>query len=143
MALILFPLWQGSTNLHLTHVCSQESGSSTKRKWIHIIPYHAKYGSVLRIREFISDPNFFHPGSRVKKIPGSRIRIRIKEFKYKLFLSSRKYDPGCLSRIPYPSRIQGSKSKSTGYQIPDPDPQYWYGSNQSGSECITPLVPVL
>ncbi len=33
---------------------------------------------------FIRDPNFFHPGSRVKKIPGSliRIRIRIKEFKY-------------------------------------------------------------
>ncbi len=31
---------------------------------------------------FIPDPNFFNPGSRVKKIPGSRIRIRIKEFKY-------------------------------------------------------------
>jgi hypothetical protein len=31
---------------------------------------------------FISDPNFFHPGSRIKLIPGSRIRIRIKEFKY-------------------------------------------------------------
>jgi hypothetical protein len=41
----------------------------------------------------IPDPNCFHPGSR----------IRIKEFKYfnpkKLFLSSRKYDPGCSSRI--------------------------------------------
>ncbi len=26
---------------------------------------------------FIPDPNFFHPGSRVKKVPGSRDRIRI------------------------------------------------------------------
>ncbi len=25
----------------------------------------------------IPDPNFFHPGSRIKKISGSRIRIRI------------------------------------------------------------------
>jgi hypothetical protein len=51
---------------------------------------------------FIPDPNFFHPGSR----------IRIKEFKYfnpkKWFLSSRKYDLGCSSPI----------------QIPDPDPDF-------------------
>ncbi len=47
----------------------------------------------------IPDPNCLHPGSR----------IRIKEFKYfnpkknkKKFLSSRKYDPGCSSRIPDP-----------------------------------------
>ncbi len=79
---------------------------------------------------FIPDPNFFHPGSRVKKIPdpwaGSRIRLRIKEFKYfqpkKLFLSSQKYDPECSSRIgiwffSHPgSRIQGPK----GHRIPDP-----------------------
>jgi hypothetical protein len=42
---------------------------------------------------FIPDLTFFHPGSR----------IRIKEFKYfnpkKWFLCSRKYDPGCSSRI--------------------------------------------
>jgi hypothetical protein len=51
------------------------------------------------------DPTFFHPGSR----------IRIKEFKYfnpkkkqKMVLSSRKYDPGCSSRIPDP----GSGSES-------------------------------
>ncbi len=47
-----------------------------------------------RIRIFsIPDPNSFHP----------RSRIRIKEFGYfklkKLFLSSRKYDPVCSSRI--------------------------------------------
>jgi hypothetical protein len=62
---------------------------------------------------FIPDPIFFHPGSEL-----SLSRIRIKEFKYfnpkKWFLSSRKYDPGC------PSRIQGSKRQ----RIPDPDPQH-------------------
>jgi hypothetical protein len=48
----------------------------------------------------IPDPNCLHPGSR----------ILIKEFKYfnpqkskqKWFLSSKKYDPGCSSRIPDP-----------------------------------------
>jgi hypothetical protein len=47
----------------------------------------------------IPDPNCLHPGSR----------IRIKEFKYfmyfnpkKWFLNSRKYEPGCSSRIPDP-----------------------------------------
>ncbi len=58
---------------------------------------------------FIPDPNLFHPGSR----------FRIKEVKYfntkKWFLSSRKYDPGCSSRIRiltfYPSRIPDSGSR--------------------------------
>ncbi len=90
---------------------------------------------VLRIREFIPDPrsrvrlfpsrildpNFFHPGSR----------IHIKEFKYfnpkNYFSSSRKYDPGCLSRIRvlifYPSRIPDPGVKKR-HQIPDPDPQH-------------------
>ncbi len=60
------------------------------------------------------DPNFFHPGSRIQGQKDSQIpeRIRIKEFKYfnllKLFLSSRKYDQGCSSRI----------------QIPDPDYEF-------------------
>jgi hypothetical protein len=41
----------------------------------------------------ISDPNCLHP----------RSRILIKEFKAKKwFLSSKKYDPGCSSRIPDP-----------------------------------------
>ncbi len=57
------------------------------------------------------------PGSELS-IPDTNFfpsRIRIKELKYfnpkKLFLSSRKYDPGYQSRIRifYPSRIQGSK----------------------------------
>jgi hypothetical protein len=54
---------------------------------------------------FIPDLNFFHPGSRVKKILGSRIRIKIfKYFNQKIVLSSRKYDPGCFSRIRIPDR---------------------------------------
>ena len=70
----------------------------------------------------IPDPTFFHPGSW----------ILIKEFKYfnpkkakKWFLSSKKYDPGCSSRIPdldadfLPSRIPGSK------RYPIPDPEHW------------------
>ncbi len=67
----------------------------------------------------IPDPKCLHPGSRI-----------LKEFKYFnpkkakkwLFLSSKKYVPGCSSRIPdqdadfLPSRIQGSKRQP----IPDP-----------------------
>jgi hypothetical protein len=95
---------------------------------------------------FIPDPTFFHPGSRIRlfSIPDPRFRIpdpnglhpgsriRIKEFKYfnpkKWFLSSRKYDPGCSSRIrmltsTHPgSRIQGSKR----HRIPDPDLQHCF-----------------
>ncbi len=62
----------------------------------------------------IPDPNFFHPGSQ----------ISIKEFKYfnpkKWFLRSRKYNPGCSSRIRiltfYPSRIPDPGVK----KAPDP-----------------------
>ncbi len=62
----------------------------------------------------IPDPNFFHPGSQ----------ICIKEFKHfnpkKWFLSSQKYDPGCLSRIRiltfYLSRISDLVVK----KAPDP-----------------------
>jgi hypothetical protein len=80
---------------------------------------------------FIPDPgsDFFHTGSW----------ICIKEFKYfkskKLFLRSRKYDPGCSSRIRipifYPSRIKGSKR----HRLPDPDPQHWYSFS-----CMRPGV---
>jgi hypothetical protein len=66
---------------------------------VFYIPY-----SVLRIRNVYPGSEFFPsriPGT--KKIPGSRIRTRIEEFKYfnpkKLLLSSRQYDPGCSSRI--------------------------------------------
>jgi len=66
---------------------------------------------------FIPDPNCLHPESR----------ILIKEFKYfnpqkskkKWFLSSKKYDPGCSSRISdpdadfFPSRIPDPGVKKT------------------------------
>jgi hypothetical protein len=75
---------------------------------------------VLRIRDpFIPNPTFFHPGSRIRHFLS---RIHIKEFKYfnprKWFLSSRKYNPGCSSRILtfYPSRIPDPGVK----KAPDP-----------------------
>ncbi len=77
----------------------------------------------------IPDPTFFHPGSRIRTVsipdPGSsskNLSILTPKKGKKWFLSSKKYDPGCSSRIPdpdadfLPSRIQGSKR----YPIPDP-----------------------
>ncbi len=66
------------------------------------------------------------------KNPGSDFltsRIHIKEFKHfnpkNCFLSPRKYDPGCSSRVRilifYPSQIPNPKK----HRIPDPDPQHW------------------
>jgi hypothetical protein len=70
---------------------------------------------------FIPDPNFFHPASR----------IRIKEFKHfnpkKLFLRSRKYDPGCWSR----SRIWDSDPDF----LPIPDPGF-PGQKGTGSATL-------
>ncbi len=60
----------------------------------------------MRIRDFHPGSEFFHPGYRIqgKKDSESRIRVRTKEFKVfqpkHFVLSSRKYDPGCLFRIP-------------------------------------------
>jgi hypothetical protein len=63
---------------------------------------------------------------RGQKDSGSWIRIRIKEFKYfftQKIVSrlSRKYDPGCSSRIRilifYPSRIQGLKGTGSRIRI--------------------------
>ncbi len=54
------------------------------------------------------DPNFFHPGSVFFPSPGSASK-NLSILTQKLFLCSRKYDPGCSSRIRilifYPSRI--------------------------------------
>ncbi len=81
-------------------------------------PYYVNFCQCCGSGLFIPDPNNFIS------------RIRIKIFKYfspkKLFPSSRKYDPGCSSRIQilifYPSRILGSKR----HRIPDPDPQHCF-----------------
>jgi hypothetical protein len=56
----------------------------------------------------IPDPNFFHPGSRIRTVipdPGSaskNLSILTPKKPKKCFLSSRKYDLGCSSRIPDP-----------------------------------------
>jgi hypothetical protein len=75
-----------------------------------------------RIRLFsIPDPNFFHTGSASKNLS---------ILTQKWFLSSRKYDPGCSSRIRmltfYPSLIPGSKR----HRIPDPQ------------HCIKPVLRI-
>ncbi len=81
---------------------------------------------MLRIRDVYPDPNFFNPGSRIRFFsipdPGSASKNLSILTQKKWFLTSRKYDPGCSSRIRnfYPSRVQGSKR----HRIPDP--QHWY-----------------
>jgi hypothetical protein len=73
-------------------------------------------GSRIRLSS-IPDPNCLHPGSSSKNLNFSTPKKA-----KKWFLSSKKYDPGCSSRIPdpdadfLPSRIQGSKR----HPIPDP-----------------------
>ncbi len=75
---------------------------------------------------FITDRNFSirDPESRVKKIPDPRSGSASKNlsiFNPKNFLRSRKYDPGCSSRIRilifYPSRIPNPEVK----KAPDPE----------------------
>ncbi len=71
-------------------------------------------------------PDFFPSRIRTVSIPepGSASKNLSILTPKKWFLSSRKYNPGCLSRIRmltfYPSRIQGSKR----HRIPDLDPQH-------------------
>jgi hypothetical protein len=79
---------------------------------------------VLRIRDVYPGSDFFPSRIRTVSIqdPGSASKNLSILTQKKWFLSSRKYDPGCSSRIPdpdadfYPSRIQGSKR----HRIPDP-----------------------
>jgi len=95
------------------------SGSGSRHLFRHFVNKTGLLHSV-------ADPNFsiLDPGSGVEKIPdpgsGSASK-NLRIFKpQKLFLSSRKYDLGCSSRIRilifYPFRIQGSKRQ----RIPDP-----------------------
>ena len=88
----------------------------------------------------IPDPTFFHPGSRIRTVsipdPGSsskNLSILTQKKAIKWFLSSKKYDPGCSSRIPdpdadfLPSLIPDpgvKKVPNPGSRIPDPDPQH-------------------
>jgi hypothetical protein len=92
----------------------------------------------------IPDPNFFHPG----------FRILIKEFKYfypkKWFLSSRKYDPGCSSRICIPDSdpdflpipdpgSRGQKGTGSRIRIRNTGWNYVSPPSSPASECISPL----
>jgi hypothetical protein len=84
---------------------------------------------------FIPDTNIFHPGSAYKNLS-----FNLK----KLFLSSRKYYPGCSSRIRilsfYPSRIQGSKR----HRIPQCSGSmtFWGGSgSESPDPCLWLMDP--
>jgi hypothetical protein len=76
---------------------------------------------------FIPDPTFFHPSSRIRSVsipdPGSsskNLSILTPKKPKKWFLSSKKFDPGCSSRIRilfyYPSRIPHPGVK----KAPDP-----------------------
>jgi hypothetical protein len=92
---------------------------------------------------FIPDPTFSipDPGSELSPCripdPGSsskNLSILTPKKAKKLFLSSKKYDPGWSSRIPdpdadfFPSRIPDpgvKKAPNPGSWIPDPDRQHW------------------
>jgi hypothetical protein len=96
---------------------------------------------------FISDPNFFHPGSRDKKIPGSastskNLSIVTPKTVSELSEISGMFNPDADSgsgSIPdpdfdsllYPSwmPVPGSRG-SKRHRIPDPDPQHCYGDNR-------------
>ncbi len=99
---------------------------------------------MLRIRDVYPGSHFFPSRIRTVSIPdrgsaSKNLSILTPKKTKKWFLSSRKYDKGCSSRIPDPdadflpiadpgsrgqkgteSRIQGSKR----HRIPDPDPQH-------------------
>ncbi len=82
--------------------------------------------SVLQIRDVYPGSEFFHPGSRVKKITGDRFRIRIKEFKYfnpqncDLGNMIREVKPGFGSWIRILDFLIIPDSGSKRHRIPDP-----------------------
>jgi hypothetical protein len=68
----------------------------------------------------------------------------------KWFLSSKKYDPGCSSRIPDPDadflpfQDPGSRGqKGTQSRIPDPDPQHCTKSNRKKPKFTGKLASIL
>ncbi len=110
---------QGSIlpTVHTRDKMEKRRGRPDLHRWTHCCGSGMFPGSDL-FPSRIPDPNCHRPGSR----------IRIEEFKYfnpkNRFLSSRKYDPGCSSRIPDPDADflpipdPGSRSqKGTGSRI--------------------------
>jgi hypothetical protein len=108
----------GSTRRNFRH-----SGFSKVR---YVQSNRTSTGQCCGSRMFIPDPetDFFPSRIRIfpSRIPGPHQRIKPKNPNpKKLFLSSRKYDPGCSSRIRiltfYPSGIQGSKGNGSRIRI--------------------------
>jgi hypothetical protein len=128
-------MWDGCSDISVRLQAHKQTGrfrvnGLCQTKHCDSVPVGMKT-PLLRIRDV-------YPGFRIPLFPsripdpGSELspsRIRIKEFKYfnpkkskKWFLSSRKYDPGCSSRIPDPGVEKA----------PDPGSQIWIrntGSN--------------
>ncbi len=102
--------------------------------------HEPQFYAVMRIRDVypgsdffpsrIPDPNCFHPGSR----------ILVKKKTKKWFLSSKKYDPGCSSRIRmltfYPSRIPDPGVKKA------PDPWSRIPIRYTGTSVLCPQEPL-
>ncbi len=111
------------------HYCSPKSISRVPGRELNPDPTRSSSVADPGCLSRIPDPRFFHPGSRIRTVsipdPGSsskNLSILIPKKAKKWFLSSKKCDPGCSSRIPDPdadfltSRIPGSKK----HPIPDP-----------------------
>jgi hypothetical protein len=104
----------------LVRVKNSVPNNIAREVWPHALQMRYQCcGSVM----FIPDPNFFHPGSRVKRIPDPDPHLRICKLN-KLFRSSRKYDLG------FSSRIRILFFTRPGSQIPDPGVKkaadHWY-----------------
>jgi hypothetical protein len=102
---------------------------STAARWLISRTHDSKCsvadpGCLSRSGMFIPDPTFFHPGPDLSssQIPNPHLTILTPKQPKKWFLSSRKYDPGCSSRIRmltfYPSRIPDTGVQKA--RIPDP-----------------------
>jgi hypothetical protein len=109
---------------------ASSSGGGGRRQSTGSITSHHLY-TVLRIRDVYPGSDFFQCRIRLFSIPNPGSELfpsRVPDRHQKIvFYSSRKYDPGCSSRIPDPdpdffpipdpgSQIQGSKM----HRIPDP-----------------------
>jgi hypothetical protein len=99
----------------------------------------ADSGCLSRIRLFsIPDPGSELSPSRIPNPRSSSKNLSILTPKNpkKWFLSSKKYDPGCSSRIRmltfYPSRIPDPEVKR--HRIPDP--QHWFLDDESLVQCV-------
>ena len=124
----LYEKREGSGSIPLTNGSGSGRPKNIRIPWIRIPnTYDQCCGSGM----LIPDPTFFHPGSELSHPrspdPGSsskNLSILTPKKAKKWFLSSKKYDPGCSSRIPdpdadfLPSRIPDPGVKK--HPIPDP-----------------------